>query len=65
MPNVGPLEIFLVLLVALIVFGPKKLPELGKSLGRGISEFRGTISGENPARPEVETTSSETAEGKA
>jgi sec-independent protein translocase protein TatA len=48
MPNIGPIEIFLVLLVALIVFGPKKLPELGKSLGRGIHEFRGTISGEAP-----------------
>ena len=53
MPNVGPMEIFLVLLVALIVFGPKKLPELGKSLGRGIQEFRGTISGE-AAAPAVE-----------
>lgn len=48
MPNVGPIEIFLVLLVALIVFGPKKLPELGKSLGRGINEFRGSIGGETP-----------------
>jgi sec-independent protein translocase protein TatA len=63
MPNVGPIEIFLVLLVALIVFGPKKLPELGKSLGRGISEFRGTISGEAapaPAAPEVEAKSADT-----
>jgi sec-independent protein translocase protein TatA len=46
MPNIGPMEIGLVLIVALIVFGPKRLPELGKSLGKGISEFRGTISGE-------------------
>jgi sec-independent protein translocase protein TatA len=62
MPNVGPIEIFLVLLVALIVFGPKKLPELGKSLGRGISEFRGTISGESPAptAPEVEAKTADT-----
>jgi len=62
MPNVGPIEIFLVLLVALIVFGPKKLPELGKSLGRGISEFRGTISGESPApaAPEVEVKAADT-----
>jgi len=62
MPNVGPIEIFLVLLVALIVFGPKKLPELGKSLGRGISEFRGTIGGENPAptAPEVEAKTADT-----
>jgi sec-independent protein translocase protein TatA len=47
MPNVGPMEIILVLIVALIVFGPKKLPELGKSLGKGISEFKGSITGEH------------------
>jgi sec-independent protein translocase protein TatA len=47
MPNVGPLEIGLVLIIALIVFGPKKLPELGNSLGKGIREFKGSISGES------------------
>jgi sec-independent protein translocase protein TatA len=47
MPNVGPMEIILVLIVALIVFGPKKLPELGKSLGKGINEFKGSISGDH------------------
>ena len=35
-----------VLIIALIVFGPKRLPELGRSLGRGIREFRGSVSGE-------------------
>ena len=50
MPNVGPMEIILVLIVALIVFGPKKLPELGKSLGKGINEFKGSISGEHHER---------------
>ena len=43
MPNIGPLEIGIVLIIALIVFGPKKLPELGKSLGKGIHEFKGSI----------------------
>ena len=43
-PNVGPLEIIIVLVIALIVFGPKRLPELGKSLGRGINEFREGVS---------------------
>ena len=43
-PNVGPLEIVIVLVIALIVFGPKRLPELGKSLGRGINEFREGVS---------------------
>lgn len=42
-PNIGPLEIAIVLIIALIVFGPKRLPELGKSLGRGINEFRDGI----------------------
>jgi sec-independent protein translocase protein TatA len=44
--NIGPLEIIVVLIIALIVFGPKRLPELGRSLGKGIREFRGSISGE-------------------
>ncbi|MEX0973427.1 MAG: twin-arginine translocase TatA/TatE family subunit [Solirubrobacterales bacterium] len=45
--NVGPLEIVIVLIIALIVFGPKRLPELGRSLGRGIREFRGSVSGDS------------------
>ncbi|EYB66843.1 twin arginine-targeting protein translocase [Deinococcus phoenicis] len=40
MPNIGPGELLVILLIALLVFGPKKLPELGKSLGAGIREFR-------------------------
>lgn len=47
MPNVGPLELAIVLIIALVVFGPKRLPELGKSVGRGIREFKSSISGEN------------------
>jgi sec-independent protein translocase protein TatA len=46
MPNVGPLELAIVLIIALVVFGPKRLPELGRSLGRGIREFRGSVSGD-------------------
>lgn len=45
MPNIGPLELAIVLIIALVVFGPKRLPELGRSLGRGIREFRGSVSG--------------------
>lgn len=44
LPNVGPLEIAIVLVIALIVFGPKRLPELGRSLGKGINEFREGVS---------------------
>jgi sec-independent protein translocase protein TatA len=45
--NIGLPEIAIVLVIALLVFGPKRLPELGQSLGRGIREFKGSISGEN------------------
>jgi sec-independent protein translocase protein TatA len=44
MPNIGPLEIAVVLVIVLVVFGPKRLPELGKSLGKGIREFKGSLS---------------------
>jgi sec-independent protein translocase protein TatA len=47
MPNVGPLELIVVLIIALVVFGPKRLPELGRSMGRGIREFRASISGKD------------------
>ena len=45
--NIGPLEIIVVLIIALIVFGPKRLPELGNSLGKGIREFKESVTGEN------------------
>ena len=47
MPNVGPLELAIVLIIALVIFGPKRLPELGRSMGRGIREFRSSISGKH------------------
>lgn len=51
MPNIGPMEIGIVLIIALIVFGPKRLPELGKSLGKGIREFKGTIGADPDEAP--------------
>jgi sec-independent protein translocase protein TatA len=44
--NIGPLEIIIVLVIALVVFGPKRLPELGNSLGRSLREFKDTVSGD-------------------
>jgi sec-independent protein translocase protein TatA len=46
--NIGPLEIIIVLIIALIVFGPKRLPELGNSLGKGIREFKDSVTGDHP-----------------
>jgi sec-independent protein translocase protein TatA len=43
--QVGPLEIVLVLVIALIVLGPKRLPEAGRSIGRGLREFKDSLSG--------------------
>ncbi|MEY2515875.1 MAG: sec-independent protein translocase protein TatA [bacterium] len=43
--NVGPMELIVVLVIALVVLGPKKLPEVGKSLGKGMREFKDSISG--------------------
>lgn len=40
MSNIGPLELAVILVIAVLVFGPNKLPELARALGRGISEFR-------------------------
>ena len=45
--NIGFPEILVVLVIALIIFGPKRLPELGRSLGKGIREFRSSISGQD------------------
>jgi len=41
--NIGPVELIALLLVALLVFGPKRLPEVGRGLGQSIREFRDTI----------------------
>ena len=43
--QIGPMEIVLVLVVALLILGPKRLPEAGRSLGRGMREFKDSISG--------------------
>jgi sec-independent protein translocase protein TatA len=45
--GIGWPEIVVILIIALIVFGPKRLPEMGRSLGRGIREFRGSLSGDH------------------
>jgi sec-independent protein translocase protein TatA len=54
MPNVGPLEIVGLLLLALLLFGAKRLPEIGRSLGRGMREFKDAVTGKDDEEPERE-----------
>ena len=45
--NIGPAELIVVLVIALLVIGPKRLPEVGKSLGKGMREFKDSLSGDS------------------
>ena len=54
MPNVGPLELVVILAIALIVLGPKKLPEVGRSIGKGMREFKESLNGESERDDEDE-----------
>jgi sec-independent protein translocase protein TatA len=47
MPNIGPLELVLILVVVLLLFGAKRLPELGRSLGSGMREFKDSVTGKD------------------
>jgi sec-independent protein translocase protein TatA len=59
-PNIGILEIAIVLVIALIVFGPKRLPDLGRSLGKGIREFREGVSSIGSGDDELSDTEPDT-----
>lgn len=47
MPNIGPLELIVVLVIVLVIFGPKRLPSLGRQLGSGMREFKDSITGKD------------------
>jgi sec-independent protein translocase protein TatA len=62
MPEIGIAGLIVILIVALLVFGPKRLPEIGRSLGKGMREFKDSITGsdekaELPAHSSDETPS--------
>ena len=59
MPNIGPLELAIVLIIALVIFGPKRLPDLGRSLGSGMREFKDSITGKSDEEQQLEETKRE------
>jgi sec-independent protein translocase protein TatA len=52
MANLGAPEIIIILVIALLVLGPKKLPEVGRSVGRGMREFKDSLAGNDPPEDE-------------
>ncbi|TWH45082.1 twin-arginine translocase TatA/TatE family subunit [Sporomusa sp. KB1] len=64
MLNFSMPELGVILVIALIVFGPGKLPEAGKALGKGLSELRQAVSGEPPNVINIEGKSTENKPGE-
>jgi sec-independent protein translocase protein TatA len=50
--GIGWVEILIILLVALLLFGPNRLPEMGRSLGRGLREFKDSVTGKDGDEPD-------------
>jgi sec-independent protein translocase protein TatA len=59
--QIGPLEIGIVLLIVLLIFGPKRLPGLGRQLGTGMREFKDSITGKDSARDDDDDARSDRA----
>jgi sec-independent protein translocase protein TatA len=59
---IGVPELLILLLVVLLVFGPKKLPEMGRSLGKGLREFKSSVTGHEDAKPAPEITTAHAVE---
>jgi sec-independent protein translocase protein TatA len=58
MPNIGPMELIVVLAIALIILGPKRLPEAGRSVGKGLRELKSAMSGDEERDDETAATPS-------
>jgi sec-independent protein translocase protein TatA len=58
MPNIGPVEIIIVVVILLLIFGTKRLPEAGRNLGKGMREFKDSVTGKGDKDEPKELTSS-------
>jgi sec-independent protein translocase protein TatA len=56
MPNLGPMELIVILVIALVVLGPKRLPDAGRSVGKGLREFKDAVSGKDDDEPAISAT---------
>ncbi len=61
LPEVGITGLIVILIVALLVFGPKRLPEIGRSLGKGMREFKDSITGKDDEKAELPPSSADDA----
>ena len=60
--GIGPLELVIILVIVLLIFGGKKLPEMGRSLGTGMREFKKGVSGEKAEEPQEQVTAAQAAD---
>jgi sec-independent protein translocase protein TatA len=65
MPNIGPLELIIVLVIVLVIFGPKRLPGLGRSLGSGMREFKDSVTGKDKDEEREQLEAEARAHGEA
>ena len=65
MPNIGPLELVIVLVIVLVIFGPKRLPGLGRSLGTGMREFKDSVTGKSKDEEREQLEADARAHGEA
>jgi sec-independent protein translocase protein TatA len=62
MPTVGPMELIILVVVLLLVFGSRKLPEIGRSVGGGMREFKKGVTGKDDDTPSIDAESGSTSD---
>jgi sec-independent protein translocase protein TatA len=65
MPNIGPVELIIVLVIVLVIFGARRVPEAGKNLGKGMREFKDAITGRDDDRKGLQASNTPQTGGQA